>query len=306
MRDLVKNNFGRLQCNATVHNKTNDATYSWRLTDFYWYTNPYYIYGAGTDYDEFRINSNKVDKTGVYIPGYVSKKGNELQYISFYASTAGLEEPDRGYTMLVDNFGFRNSFLSFFSRKDRYENRELTGGGWYYWGNDGYLLDQNTFQAIIKNLSNSEKGQLFDWLNDRWGGSCMGMAIVSGLLFREKLNRNSFNDKGAYVYDFDPPVKNKPLLSALQYYMWKGNFDFKRSRSLFKRLERSNSRVKELAGKMLEEEDPLYVLTFDFSDSSSVSRKRLKHAVLAFKAEELKSIYSDDKDWMESGYKTRL
>nr|MCR5649635.1 hypothetical protein [Lachnospiraceae bacterium] len=306
LRDLKKNNFGMLQCKATVYNKKNDATYGWRLTDLYWYTNPYFILYAGTDYDEFLINSNNVDKTGILIPGQVYKNGNSLTGISFYRTTAGLEHPDTGFTMLRDNFGFSNRYTSFFTSKERYENRELTGGGWYGWGTDGYLLDQKTFNTLISGLSNADKGQLFSWLNERWSGSCMGMSIVSGLLYREKLNRDSFNGTGAEVFDFEWPVRNKPLLTALQYYMWKGNLDVLDTVWWSERLDRTDSLMKDLVKKMLEEEDPLYVLSFDFEDSSSSSMKRFKHAVLAYKAEELVSSNSEDKSWYDSGYRTRL
>ena len=306
MRELIENNYGRLQCKATVHNKNNDAIYGWKLSELNWYTEPYYIYGAGTDYDSFLINSNKVDQTGIYIPGGVYKNGDQREYISFYRTTAGLDDPDSGFTMLKDNFGFSNRYSSFFNVRERYENKELTGGGWYYWGNDGYLLDQKTFNALIKDLSNREKGRLFEWLNDRWGGSCMGMSIVSGLLYREKLNRDSFNDTAAQVYDFDPPVKNKPLLSAIQYYMWKGNLETKTTDIWRTREMRSKSVMKDLVDDMLKEKDPLYVLSFYFNDTASGSERRLFHAVLAYGAEKLDPSYTIDKEWVDRGYATRL
>lgn len=303
---LIENNYGRLQCKATVYNKQNDAIYGWRLTDLRWMTDPYLLYSAGDNYDEFVINSNKVDKTGVFLTGGVYRDGQEIERISFYSTTAGLDHPDTGFTMLRDNFGFSNRYSSFYANRDRYENKELTGGGWFYWGDDGYLLDQKTFNALIQGLSKSDKGQLFSWLNDRWNGSCMGMSIVSGLLYREKLNRNSFNATGGEVYDFDPPVKNKPLMSALQYYMWKGNLDVYDSIFTNGTINRSNSLMKGLIEDMLEEKDPLYVLGFSFTDATFDSDKRMKHAVLAYKAEKLDKSYIADKDWIDRGYATRL
>ncbi len=106
------------------------------------------------------------------------------------------QEPKQ-FTFGRDNWHSLNSFTSF--------------------GAEGYALTDAHYAALMEGLSNKEKERIDTLLQEKWHGSCYGMAATAVLAFHDILNPADWQMGAETLYDISNPP-NSRTRSLIHYY----------------------------------------------------------------------------------------
>ena len=310
--EYIKRFYGQTRCHATCdvedfHNDDgNNGKYDYHLDNFVWDDDPFLLYiDSYKDGDE--IKAKLVDKPIAYINishvkagsnggksdfGIYGKEGKAYSYTSYhgiwYNQTPKEPAPKvekEVFKMKHDSFSFVNAFDSFYKTQtgETSESTKIYKGKEFANGTRGFLLDDTSYNALIKGRDKNQIAAINIWLRCKWTGDCVGMSTMSGLLYEGKIGLNKVGG-GSETYALTSPVNNKQLASFIEFYQFKDNFDRKRYINLNrKNLPSSKESALEVV-KMLQD-DPMTPVVFHFSFSENENGKKVwyGHAVLAYK-----------------------
>ena len=87
------------------------------------------------------------------------------------------------------------------------------------------LISPEYLEILKNNLSPSEYQTVFvrngnkkSWLDDTWGGSCYGMAIVELLALEGVINASDVSSRATSIHDFSAPVNDSSINTLINYY----------------------------------------------------------------------------------------
>ena len=83
-----------------------------------------------------------------------------------------------------------------------------------------YTIDDAYFQALTRNSSKGEKNRIKKDMQEKWGGSCYGIAMSMGLLYEGYIGINDLTNasgEGSY-YSLSYPYKDRKFLNMINYY----------------------------------------------------------------------------------------
>ncbi len=198
------------------------------------------------------------------------------------------------YRIKHDNFKFVNTDLSFFKTGNTAASvkEKIFRGKKFAKGTGGFLLDDTSYEALIKGKDNSKVAAINVMLSGKWGGSCLGMSVMSGLLYEGKIGMKKVGG-GDSVYSLKSPAKGNSKLSGyIEYYHLSGNFNRKRYYYLNKdNYPDSKDSAKQLVKMLTDNPKNPVVVGFHWNTQSGGKSVSHGHAVLAFKIDDIGSDY---------------
>ncbi len=285
---------------GTYHCTTNQITWdeydsgnktAFILKGFKWTTEKFDFFGSGTYAGDYiKINGwNKVLVGGLGSGSVGYEGGNGSQDFFFKKLDGPPKKIKTDYKIKQDNFKFVNEGSAFFKKgtTSKSVKEKIFRDNKFANGTGGFLLDNTSYEALLKGLDNSKVAAINVMLSGRWGGCCLGMSVMSGLLYEGKIGMKKVGG-ASNVYGLKSPAEGNTQLSGyIEYYHLLGNFNRKRFYYLNKdNYPASRDSAKGLV-QMLEEK-PMNPVVVGFHWTTNTNGKKVYHghAVLAFRVED--------------------
>ena len=215
-----------------------------------------------------------------------SDEYGSAQYSFKRVESAPSAPQGREYTIKRDNFNFPNAKSSFVSTSAR---PRIFGGQYFEPGTYGAMLDGTAYNSLTGSGKASRIAAVNAFLSQGWRGSCLGMSVMSGLLFEELIALDRFGSV-SQVFDLTAPVSNEALMRTITYYQIADNETRYRESELS---DLSEQVALKLVKSLQDDPQSPVVVGFRLTRVSGRAEELVLrgHAVLAFKVEQKNSGY---------------